>query len=548
MWGVWTLGLSLVVGRVAAYNLGNYRPVTNDEVELMSVGYKLATQGVLGSDLFDGFFGADQHYLMTLPVQHGLEALSFSIFGTGVAQARWVSLVAGVALVWVVGWLAYRWYGLGTAIVAELLLVAWPSNLTDSANGLPWLGVARTARYDVLAVAFAWLAVALLDATLRRPGHRVGFTRRPGHQAGFTRHPGQRGVGFTLGVCCGLATLSTFTGAFVIPLVALLWVWDRRRQAFADRTLYWSVAGAALVLVPWLAFCLRYAADFSGQLAVYGGRWNLLQPTFLLHNIVDEPARYVNLLRSPTASTWLLLIGVWPAAAYAIWRSRAPNATGHTITWTSLVTFGLLLLVFDQTKTGLYAIVLWPSVCLAVSALLAGLLGWAWRQRRGRAWLQAPAYALVLGLALAVGADSQRAYQLTLAEAALAGQYLGVGIEIDAALPPDGRVLGPERWWWALHQHPYLSLRGVWFQWTAMAASGATPRFADWVTRARADSIIVNDNIRGDVRDFPETLQQQFWAFVQTCTTRVTQLDDPTYLQIEVYEITRPSPEPAACT
>src|SRR5216683_5569814 len=95
-WVLLTLAVTLVFGRIGAYNLGNYRPVSNDEMELMAVAYKLASQGVLGSDLYAGFFGADQHFLITLPLQQVFEAASFRLFGTGVAQMRWVSLVAGV--------------------------------------------------------------------------------------------------------------------------------------------------------------------------------------------------------------------------------------------------------------------------------------------------------------------------------------------------------------------------------------------------------------------------------------------------------------------
>ena len=65
-WLVWTIALTLVFGRVAVYNLGNYRPVSNDEMELMAVGYKWATRGVLGSDLYAGFYNADQHFLITV--------------------------------------------------------------------------------------------------------------------------------------------------------------------------------------------------------------------------------------------------------------------------------------------------------------------------------------------------------------------------------------------------------------------------------------------------------------------------------------------------
>src|SRR5438046_3116764 len=84
---------------------------------VLAVAYKLATQGVLGSDLYAGFFNADQHFLIKLPLEHVFNAASFKAFGPGVAQMRWVSVVAGVALIWTVSWLAYRWYGLATAVI-----------------------------------------------------------------------------------------------------------------------------------------------------------------------------------------------------------------------------------------------------------------------------------------------------------------------------------------------------------------------------------------------------------------------------------------------
>src|ERR1700716_1180258 len=92
-WVLWMLALTTVFGRIAVYNLGNYRPVSNDEMELMAVAYKLATQGVLGSDLYAGFFGADQHFMITLPLEHVLNAASFKAFGPGVAQLSWVAVV-----------------------------------------------------------------------------------------------------------------------------------------------------------------------------------------------------------------------------------------------------------------------------------------------------------------------------------------------------------------------------------------------------------------------------------------------------------------------
>jgi 4-amino-4-deoxy-L-arabinose transferase-like glycosyltransferase len=532
VWFVWTCVLTLLFGRIAAYNLGNYRPVTNDEVELMSVAYKLAAQGVMGSDLFAGFFGADQHYLMTLPLQQVMEAVTFRVFGAGIAQARWVSLLAGVSVIWSVGWLAYRWYGLGTAVLCQLFLVAWPSDLTAAANGLPLFGVARTARYDVLAVALTWLAIVLLDVVLRRP--------RPVS-------------GFALGICCGLAALSTFTGTFVLPLVALTWVFPRGRCAFRDWTLYWILAGAAMVLATWAAFAIRYPADLAGQLAVYGGRGDFLSPSFYLSNLLNEPSRYYVLPSSAPnpdtyspASSVLFAIGLCAAVAYITLRRWRTHATGDRIVWSSLLVFEGLLLFFDQTKSPLYAIVLFPSMCLALAALFTGVLGWVFRPGQPL-WLRVTTGALSLGLVLTIGSDAVRAYQFSLAQSTSAGLYLGVGQEIESSLAPGTPVLGPERWWWALHDHPYLSLRNLWFQWSVAARNGQTPQFVDWVASSQADSVVVNDNVRGDLLDFPDTVQQQFWTFINSCTQRVANLNDPTYLGIEVYEIIKPSPRPEVC-
>ena len=162
------------------------------------------------------------------------------------------------------------------------------------------------------------------------------------------------------------------------------------------------------------------------------------------------------------------------------------------------------------------------------------------------AWtLNDAARVLLVVLGLAIARDGIAAHQVYLDQAARVSQYLGVGLQLEEALPPGGRILGPERWWWALHDHPYASLRSIWWQWWADADQNK--EFATWVTSTQADAIIVNDNIRDDIHAFPEPLQQQFWAFVSTCTTPVLDLTDASYLRIEVDRITRPPPDLDVC-
>lgn len=96
IWAAWTLGLTLLFVKVAAIDLANFRPVSSDDVWIMSASYKLATEGVFGSDIYAGFFNADQHYFIALPVHHVRQAIVFRLAGAGVAQARWVSLGAAI--------------------------------------------------------------------------------------------------------------------------------------------------------------------------------------------------------------------------------------------------------------------------------------------------------------------------------------------------------------------------------------------------------------------------------------------------------------------
>ena len=63
------------------------------------------------------------------------------------------------------------------------------------------------------------------------------------------------------------------------------------------------------------------------------------------------------------------------------------------------------------------------------------------------------------------------------------------------------------------------------------------------MTRGQPDSVIVNVNARADIHAFPDALQQQFWQFIERCTSLVADLDDPTYFDTQVYEVLRPPPE-----
>lgn len=521
----WLVALSLFFVWAAGYNLANYRPVSDDDATIMSLSYKFAGEGVIGSDLYAGFLNADRHYHIALPVHLILQAISFQLAGTGVAQARYVSIAGAIVLIWAVSWLAHRWYGPGVGALAGLLLVFWRFELTAASSGLPLLGLARAGRHDIVAVAWVWLAMALVDHLLRRPGRLVGLA---------------------LGVCCGLAALTQFFGIFISALVAIAWSWLRGRRVLRDPITYWIAAGFLVVLLPYFVYVAQDLAAFQAEYATMkSARIDFHRPAFFLDNLQREPNRLRPLLDRPLPllfvpyafehpfSPWLLIAGFGPALGALWWRMReSPNHWGNRLLALSLVVFGGLLALIDQTKAPVYAVSLAPSLCVLMAAA-AGLV--AERSRR-HPWLLAPLLALIV----LVTAEGMRAYRVDRRSAAAAGDYLALGRRIDASLTPGARVLGADRWWWALSDHPYFSIHALFLRWQWMARHADRPaQFTQLVEQTPVDFIVVNNDVRGSLGLYPDRLQREFWDFLRQRTQLVAGWNDGTYERIEIYRLER---------
>ena len=335
-----------------------------------------------------------------------------------------------------------------------------------------------------------------------------------------------------------------------LPIILAMWFVVRGR-AWRHSALAGIVSGFVLVVFPFGVYVLRFASDVVGQLQVYGDRGDALRPGFWLENVRGEPERYAQLvahwppvldvsgneLSANALSPWLLVVGILPAIAFVAWRSRNATAIGNRMLLVSLIGCGGLLLLLDQTKTSLYAILLLPSVCMALAAASVTWVGWGLHQAR-TIWRRVTIGSVAGAIAVCIALEGAHAYQVDWLEAASVTPYLPLGAQIDSAIAPDTVVLGPERWWWVLREHPYVSLRSTWFQWAAAASAGGSPQFADWVIRTHPATIIVNVNVRGDVRAFPQALQDQFWAFIDQCTTLTSNIHNPNYFDTEVYEVT----------
>jgi len=65
-------------------DLDTYPPVGEDEPWIAAAPAKLATEGVLGNDLFAGYYGMERHHLQHMPVYPLLQACVFELLGIGI--------------------------------------------------------------------------------------------------------------------------------------------------------------------------------------------------------------------------------------------------------------------------------------------------------------------------------------------------------------------------------------------------------------------------------------------------------------------------------
>ena len=317
---------------------------------IMSVSAKFASQGVFGSDLYAGFAGADKHYFINLPLVHVLQAMVFRVLGAGVTQARLVSLLSALVLLWTVTWLAWRWFGLLPALLTSVLLVLWRSHLIGMDFGIPLLAVARTARYDLPTVALIWLAVLFLDIYLERFNSIAAFAT---------------------GVCAGLAILTQFFGVLVVPLIASVLFWQVHRpesqsQQHSQRRLparhvLWMIAGLLLVILPYMLFAALHWRDAVTQFAYSHASRFAFGPKGLWNNLLGEWRRYEPLVGQPGVGSWLVLIGIWPALAYLVYCLLHDDNRGYRILAVTLVVTALVL-ASSRNYQG-------PCVCLGAAAV-----------------------------------------------------------------------------------------------------------------------------------------------------------------------------------
>src|SRR5262245_10161038 len=139
--------------------LAVFPPVGEDEPWIAAAPYKLATQGVFGSDLFTGYYGLERHQYEQMPVFPLMQAVMFKLFGVGVLQMRMLPALCGFFLLLAVFAVGRQTGGDRVAALAVwLMLVVRVAGDGDS-TGILLLDRARINRYDIAVPVFGLMAL-----------------------------------------------------------------------------------------------------------------------------------------------------------------------------------------------------------------------------------------------------------------------------------------------------------------------------------------------------------------------------------------------------
>jgi 4-amino-4-deoxy-L-arabinose transferase-like glycosyltransferase len=505
-------------------NLSNDPIVGGDEGWIMSASEKLAREGVFGSDLFAGFYAAEERYYFNLPLHHVVLSGVFKVAGVGLAQARLVGVVFGLAALILTFLLGRRIGGVYVGLGAAALLVLLRLNLT-AFTGLTLTDLGAIVRYDLVAVPYAIGAVYLLAREPESP---------------------RAGTVAAAGLLLGLASLTQFIGAFYILPVGIFLLTaavPQRRRFLLVAVMGW------LILVPFLPYFLFIFQDldgFRGQARAVEQETHFRSPSFYLRNLRNEPERYAlstgleglpqslrDAARRPSARLTVYIVA---PLAFALASYRAiKGSPRHRLLALLIVAIALQLALFESTKRFVYWVAVVPFLCVAIADL--GRWALEWRPGRREARWAAATVVVVVGFIFAV--EGLAVGVKDIAQAGDAPEYAAVGQRLNEVVPASARVIGDNRLWLTMRDTEYRSLLLLFYFTNPRISREQATDVEGAMRRIDADFLLLSPLTREILEKLTAADSAAFQRYLSERARLVATVEADAYGPIEVYELRR---------
>jgi 4-amino-4-deoxy-L-arabinose transferase-like glycosyltransferase len=415
-------------------HLSVFPAIEEDEPWIAAAAYKLAKDGVYGSDLFAGYYGVDRHNYQHMPLYPLMQAVVFKASGVGVFQMRLLPVFSGLGLLVVVFLVGKQLGDERVGALAVVLMLGLRISAGDDATGILFLDRVRVNRYDIAVPVFGLLALCAFFRAERRPA--------PGWY-------------LLTGILTGLSSLSHLFGAFWLPLFLGLLLYGWHGTVHRAHTASLVILGFLLTWLPWLAYIASGWEDYLGQMRFVASRFEVFDPSFYISNALygggpislDWMLKVLREQPWNRPGTWSVLVGI-PVAFGAMAWSGAPERDRHRaarMLGVAALLQLLMFLVLLKVKTVNYMIGLWPLGALLLAWL--GIRLWDSRSALMRVGI------LVL-LALILGEGFTRVAHARTAARSIS-PYEWFASEIARCIPAGSLVLGLQHYWLGLRQFSY---------------------------------------------------------------------------------------------
>jgi 4-amino-4-deoxy-L-arabinose transferase-like glycosyltransferase len=500
---------------IALRNLTVVPQVYEDEPWQASTGWKLATEGVFGSDLFAGFYGMERHYYGYMPVHPLLLAVVLRTTGLGLFQDRLEPAIMGLLVLVLTYWLGRRlfedpWIGQ----LAVLFLIAVPlTGLTRiQLTGILLIDMSRIARYDMVVPVFGLAAL---------------------HAYISARKGGRNGWFFLAGLLASLSSLAHVYGLFWLPILIVLALWDRR--PFVN--IVAIISGFIVPLVPYAAYVLGNLYDWRGQTRLYGNRFQLLNPTWYVRNLIEERHRYGAGLGSVRSGAmrigfWSALVGLpWSVFALARRALRSDDAAARVV-MVPLIIFPILFAFLITLKLVNYTVVFMPMA--AIAGGWGGVRVWSWARNAHRFRWALPVLVLLLAAIVVEGATRIAALE---AAAKTTTPYYSYISRVREYLPGGARVLASHNYWFGLEDFNYRSFI-VPLGWTDLRNEPRPLAFEEGLEQIAPDVVLIDRGTREYFAGAGSDHLEGFHRWLGRHQGQlVGQVDDQTYGLMEIYQV-----------
>jgi len=506
--GLWILAAVVASLVPMAAGIGPRQPLTGDEVIVLSVSETLVRENRLGAPIFSGVGSAERHYFASLPLIHVLHWPVLKVLGTGVTQARLVSVILVVLLTVILAWMVDQRAGALAAVALAVAMLYWRNELTAVGWGLPLPSAARSARYDAAQLAMLGFTFAAMVRWFEAPS---------------------RTRSVLLGVLAGASALTHFVGVIAPAMLLIGWMAGGRGRP-SPRALSWVGAGLLLATVPYGAYVVANWPDAAAQYAsVHGARGQATLGVFA--NLMVEPRRYAHLPGATSPGPWLWLAAVAVAARWFVrnWRHAEHGALARVAGANVVAAVGLLAF-FEPTKAPLYALPLLVPIGVGGAMAFAD----AWRSG-GRVWRTF--LALILAAVLLEGLAAM-ALEWRAARERTAFEEISRAVR--AAVPAGAAGTGATRWWRALGESGYVPFVTLMYR-SRPGADGSGSGLRETWSSAGIGYVVRSPEFDADV-ERSGVAAERVARILRECGRLLLRLEDATYGPLEVVGLGRPCP------